>query len=110
MRMALLAAALLCTVSTARGQTVEMSPGDVKVLVADGSFDELVVGESLIADVQPLSDLRFTISANEVGRTAVVVLFHTHVVNQFQIVVLPPDLLGRDSVVASWARPSGRCT
>ena len=39
MRMALLAAALVCTVSTAHSQTVEMSPGDVKVIVADETFD-----------------------------------------------------------------------
>ena len=94
MRMALLAAALVCTVSSARSQTVEISPGDVKVIVADETFDQLMVGESSIADVQPLSDLRFTVSANEVGRTAILVLFHTHVVNQFKIVVMPPGPSG----------------
>ena len=69
-----------------------------------------MVGESSIADVQPLSDLRFTVSANEVGRTAILVLFHTHVVNQFKIVVMPPDLLGRDTDIAAKASPSDRCT
>lgn len=77
----------------------EMTAGQVKLFLADRPLQNVLVGDSLIADVNIIDERRFAVTAKKAGLSSLMILYvdranPTH--TAFEVV--PPEQYGRGSV------------